>query len=670
MPVEPSEFHVEVLRAVCDTFVPSLEHTPDPHGFWARSATDMGADQAILRVLATLPDEQATGMLGLLEAIGGQGFLSASRASREQLLRTTSLANRDAAGAIATLAGLTLLITYAGVDPQTGQNPNWPVFGFPGPRSVPPDEPKRLSPLTIDGDTTLEADAVVIGSGAGGGVIAAALAKAGLNVVIVEAGGYFNEADFNQSELWAYQNLYWRGGPQMSGDMNISIQAGGCLGGGTVVNWTNSLRTKPWVRDQWASEHGLEDVGTEEWDRHVDAVWERLGVNGECSDLNVPHRLMQDGARALGWNFVRTNRNTDRERYDPETAGYMGFGDQSGAKNSTLRTYLQDAADHGAQILVDTFALKIMTDGGRAAGIFAIHTDPSTRTTSNVTVTAPHVVLAAGALESPALLLRSEIGGPAAGKHLRLHPCTATMGTYPRDTEPWWGPPHPALIDEFAPGIDEDGYGFLIEGVQYTTGVGATAIPWTSGEQHKAFLEDFAHVATFIGLVRDHGAGEVVLDESTGMGMPYYALTDPVDVATTRRALEAQIRLHHAAGASRIGVLATGLPLWHRGEDDLEEFIARVRRIPLRAGAMRMFAAHQMGTCRMGTDPARSVANAHGELHDTRGVWIGDASAFPTSSGTNPMITIMALAHRTAERIVAAAGAKAPPPTTAQEIRA
>src|SRR4051794_32580147 len=224
--VDPTPAQIEVLRAICDTFVPSLEHHPDPHGFWARSATDMGADQGILQMLATLPEALQAGIWQLIDAIGGQGFLAASQASREQLLRTTSLANRDAAGGIATLGGLTLLLTYAGVDPNTGQNPNWAVFGFPGPVSAPPEEPKRLKPMEIAGDTELEADAVIVGSGAGGGVIAAELAKAGLRVVILEAGGYFNEADFNQSELWAYQNLYWRGGPQMTGDMNISIQAG------------------------------------------------------------------------------------------------------------------------------------------------------------------------------------------------------------------------------------------------------------------------------------------------------------------------------------------------------------------------------------------------------------------------------------------------------------
>src|SRR4051794_8750482 len=188
MPVEPSEQQLAVLRAVCDTFVPSIAHSPDPHGFWARCATDMGVDQAIVELLGTLPSEQAAGMLQLLDAIGGQGFVGATQASREQLLRTTSLANRDAAGGIAILGGLTLLITYAVPDPQTGQNPNWTQFGFPGPLSAPPDEPKRITPLEIDGDTELEADVAIVGSGAGGGVIAAELSKAGLKVVVLEMG--------------------------------------------------------------------------------------------------------------------------------------------------------------------------------------------------------------------------------------------------------------------------------------------------------------------------------------------------------------------------------------------------------------------------------------------------------------------------------------------------
>src|SRR4029078_2734688 len=118
------------------------------------------------------------------------------------------------------------------------------------------------------------------------------------------------------------------------------------------------------------------------------------------------------------------------------------------------------------------------------------------------------------------------------------------------------------------------------------------------------------------------------------------AVPDPVGLENLKDGIEAQVRLHEAAGAHQIGPLAEGAPTWRRG-DDLEAFISRVSRIPSRAGGHRLFSAHQMGTCRMGVDPESSVAGPFGELHDTKGVWIGDGSAFPTSSGTNPMVSIM-----------------------------
>jgi choline dehydrogenase-like flavoprotein len=459
----------------------------------------------------------------------------------------------------------------------------------------------------------------------------------------------WDESEFNGYELWAYQNLYWRGGPNPTADKNVAHNAGSTYGGGTTINWTNCLRTKPWVREEWAREHGLEGLDGPDFDRHLDAVWERLSVNDRCSHLNGSQARMKAGAEKLGWSFKAITRNIDESCYDPDTAGFIGFGDRTRAKQSTARTYLADALERGAEVIVRCFAERVLVESGRAAGVEAAYLDPESGRSARVTVRAPRVVVACGALESPALLLRSGIGGPAVGQHLRLHPCTAVFAQYDEDMRAWWGAPHAGLVDEFADA--EDGHGFLIEATQYATGTGASALPFVSGEDHKAAMAEYRHGATFIGLVRDHGGGRVTVDEA-GQAVPWYSLEDPLDVRNSHRAIDAQVRLHAAAGARQIQALAAGLPTWRVG-DDVERYIERLQRVPLRAGGFRLFAAHQMGTCRMGPDPASSVANPDGALHDTPGVWIGDASAFPTASGTNPMITVMALARRTGEAIVA-----------------
>ena len=646
------------LRAVCDTVVPGFEVEDDPDGFWARSASDVGVPDFIEQSLDAMPAEQREGLQQLLDGLAAQNITGVSQRSREQLLANLFLLGAEVAAGTSGLISLILFLHYGAPDPQTGQNPNWRTFGYPGPISAPPERDKPIAPVVPDGDElALEADVCVIGSGAGGGVIAGMLATQGARVVVLEAGGYFDDSDFNMLEMPAYQNMYWRGGPNPTADQNVTLQAGFGLGGGTTINWTNCLRTRPWVRSQWASEHGLEGLDGPEFDRHLDAVWERISVNDRCSELNGPQLRMKEGAERLGWSFSTVNRNADPERYDPTTAAYIGFGDQSGSKQSTAKTYLQDAFDAGAQIVTRCWAERVLVEGGRAAGVEATWSDPETGRAARVTVRAPQVVVACGALESPALLLRSGLGGPAVGNHLRLHPCTAFFGLYDEDQQAWWGAPHTGLCDEFAD--VEDGYGFLVEGAQYAPGLTGSAISFTTPREHKELMARVRFGATFIGLLRDHGHGRVTIDHA-GAAVPWYSLTDELDVRNTHRAMDVQARLHEAAGAREIYSLAAGLPRWRRGED-LDAFLEQAKRMPLRAGRQKLFSAHQMGTCRMGTDPATSVAGPWGELHDAEGVWIGDGSAFPTPSGTNPMITIMALAHRTAEAIAQRAGAAMEP---------
>jgi choline dehydrogenase-like flavoprotein len=638
------------LRAFCDTIVPRVERDEDEAGFWARTASDQGVDRALEELIAALPVEQQAGLVDLLDALDGLGIAHApSQLSREEILRSLSLASSAAAGGIRALAALTAMLHYGAPDPATGRNPNWPQLGYPGPAIVAPKAEKPIEPLVPQGDElTLEADVCVVGSGAGGGVVAGLLAKRGLNVVVLEGGGYFTEADFSQLELKAWQEMYWRGGPQQTVDGNLGIMAGAALGGGTVVNWTNCLRTPPWVRERWAREFGLEGVDGPEFDRLTDAVLDRIGATDQATDLSPAQERMKLGAERLGWRGRQVVRNADPEKYTPEAAGYMGYGDPSGAKRSSDKTWLLDAYEAGARILVRTKAQRILTEDGHAAGVAAIYADPASGASTKVTVRAPQVVVACGAIESPALLLRSGIGGPAVGDHWLNHAALAVIGSYDEDVQQWWGPPHAWQCHEFEDA--GDGAGFLIEGIQWGPGQICSAIPIV-GREHKEMVAELRHAVIAVGRAQTRGHGRITLD-ADGEPLLHYAVTDPADERDLRDALEACIRMHEAAGAQTICSIAAGAPRWRRG-DDLEAFIAQVRRLPLRAGGMGLFSAHQMGGCRMGADPSTSVANPRGELHDTAGVWVGDASAFPSAVGVNPMVSIMALAHRTADAMSA-----------------
>jgi choline dehydrogenase-like flavoprotein len=651
------ERRLAAAAALADTFFPAMSRPDDATGFFGRSASTLfGGSPSVPRALfdfvEALPPPDRDGLRSLLDLAAALGLPYFPVCVREAALAAGAALSSDASRGLAALRAVTLVLAYSMTD-DGGRNPNWDAFGYPGPPAVtpPPLEPLPLwsPPDAPSGLVTLDADVVVVGSGAGGGVIAGELARAGRAVVVLEAGAGYREDTYPRDERRAFHELYWRGGAQPAKDGLVSILAGATLGGGTAINWSNCFPTPPFVRARWAREHGLDDVDTPAFDAHLAAVSARCQVTSALSEDHGANAILRRGGEALGLAMRRTLRNAVPEGHDPRVDGHTGYGDRSGSKRPTSRTYLVDAAAAGARIVTRCRASRVLVEGGRAAGVRARWLGGARPV--ELEVRARDVVIACGALETPALLLRSGIGGPAVGRHLHVHPAAPIVGRYDERVDSWIGAPHTTQVTEF---LDRTGgYGFVIEGSHFSPGLSAAVIQSPrDGREHKEVMATVGRGAAFLARLLDRGEGRVTID-AAGEAVITYPLDDALDRQHLRDGIEQLARIHRAAGALDVLDPARGGARWRRGEP-LEPFVRAAQGVPLEPGRRACFSAHQMGSARLGRDVATSVADPNGELHTTPGVWIGDTSAFPSATGANPMLTALALARRTAERIAAA----------------
>jgi choline dehydrogenase-like flavoprotein len=601
---------------------------PEVAAYLRRSATDY------------LPSDLLAGIAGprhdpLLAELEASGFAARELDERTALLVALGARGGETRQLLRELRGAVMALFYALPD-----NPNWPALGYAGPVTDPPsaeDAPKTIRVEPVTGPrATLAADVCVIGSGAGGSVIAAELQQAGRSVIVLERAAYRNEADFRQLELVGAQELFLRGGLFFSDTGSMGLLAGATLGGGTVINSMVCLRPPDRIRSAWAS-MGLAGLDTAEFDDDLDAVSQRINVNTEATKPNRVNQMLLEALELCGLPGELLPRNASLDD-DPRYCGYCNAGCQQGCKQSTLKTYLQDAADAGARFVVGCAVDRVLVRDGRAAGVAA-----TVGGETELTVEAPVVVVAAGGLESPALLLRSGIGGPAVGKFLRLHPTYFVTGLYDEEVRSWDGQFQATVSFAFAEAVQ--GSGFLVESVNLSLPFWATSMAFASGAAHKERMLRLRHAATWHAVSHDTGSGEVVLDE--GEPVARWAFDNPVDRAVAVRAHVELARLHRTRGAREIFTFHWDDLAWHEGED-FDAYVVHLEKAPYEGLA---YSAHQMGSCRLGADPATSAANPLGELHDVPGVWIGDASALPTAPGVNPMLTIMALARRTAHAI-------------------
>ena len=646
--------------------MPSLAVEPDPDGFYARRASDLAVEGDVARIIERYvsPQQRAdfrrllrtieSRLANLLLSGSPRRFSSESQAERERFLLGWAHSRLGVKRrAFQAMKRLVLFLTYAKALDH-GVNPNWPSIGYDGPRSseraTGPDRSELgIEPLRPMQETTLEADVCVIGSGAGGSVIAAKLAEAGHRVVVLEAGPYRTADDFTQREADAYDTMFQGHGVLTSRDLAFSVLAGQTAGGSTTINWMTCLEPPRWAREEWDTECGLSGVASPVFDAFIDEIWNRLHVNVDESTVNPSNDVLRRGSEALGYRLGVDYDVIPRNAFGcANRCDFCFFGCVYNAKQSALVTYLPDAYHAGARFLFDAKADHIVIESGEARGVEA--TSRSDGRDFPIHVRASTVVAAGSAIQTPALLLRSGVRSPGVGVGLRLDPTTALFGEFPHPVRMWSGPMQTIVVRRFQE-ADDGHHGPWLESAPGHPGLSALAIPWTGGRAHKDAMRRLHRAASTIVLVRDVAEGRVTIDRR-GEPILSYRLSAR-DRRNLTRGLQEAARIHRAAGACRIGSLhlrecsaGDGSHPIRLGE--LDAFVDRVGRLGIRENGVALFSAHPMGSARAGLDPKTSAAKPTGESHEVRNLWIGDGSILPTAPGVNPMISIMAVALRTA----------------------
>ena len=481
----------------------------------------------------------------------------------------------------------------------------------------------------------LDCDVVIVGSGAGGGVVAAELAEAGLDVIVLEEGGHHTTEEFTAESTAMVRMLYRDGGAAFArGRPPVLFAEGRCVGGSTVVNGGMSWRTPERILQRWSTEHGVDGVLPADMERYFERVERFLSARPQDEgSVGRDNELLREGAERMGWE-VRRNLRAQVHCGGCNTCNY---GCPTGAKQSVLVSYLPRAVRFGARVHADCRVDRILWDGTRAVGVSGRVVGLGGARSPAFRVRARATFVCAGAIETPALLDRSGVRSGRVGRNLSLHPNAKVIAVFDEAVDGFKGAHQGYQVREFA---DE---GIVMAAVNLPPGVVAATRPSFGAAMGRAML-DYNHFVTAGVLVEDTTVGRV----RTRGGRPVasYQINER-DAAAIVRGIALLSELLFAAGARRIVLPFDGLPDLV-GPDEARDLLGR--RVP--RASMELFTVHMMGTAAMGGDPERHVCDPFGRVRRTGGLYVSDASLLPTPVGVNPMETIMALATRNAERFL------------------
>ena len=508
----------------------------------------------------------------------------------------------------------------------------------------------HINAALFSSDQQFDADIVIIGSGAGGGIAAEQLTLAGFNVLLLEEGAWYTRDDFVMQERWAYPNLYQEGAARKTRDQAIGILQGRTVGGSTTVNWTTSIRTPQPTLDYWQSQFGLTFQAQNNLKPFFTKAEQRLNIQPWPVPPNMNNARLQQGCEALGWHYSVINRNVN----GCANLGYCGMGCPVNAKQSMLVTTIPAAMAKGARLISRISVRKLRWQGEQVTAVDAVPVDQyfQPRSDVRITITAKHYIVAAGAIGSPALLLRSEVPDPSGrlGKHTYLHPSVISGALFDEAVNGHSGAPQSVYSDQFVWPADDNLAGYKLEVPPLHPVLMATKLTG-SGAQHAALMQQFNHLQATIALLRDgfhpqSQGGRVMLDQYQQPVLDY-PLTEYLWHGM-RRALLSMAELQFAAGARQV------MPIHHDASlyRSWAEAKAAIAQLPMQILRQTIVSAHVMGGCNMSSSAQRGVVDPYGRHNQLNNLSVFDGSVLPTSLGVNPQLTIYALVWRNCEQLI------------------
>ena len=498
---------------------------------------------------------------------------------------------------------------------------------------------------TITAPLQLEADVVIVGTGAGGGTAAETLTKAGLSVVMLEAGPLKTSSQFDMQERAAYRDLYQEGTGRGTKDGGMVILQGRSVGGSTTVNWTTSFRTPPETLKFWADHMGVSGCSAEEMAPYFARMEERLNIHKWPQAPNLNNSMLQRASEKLGYEWATIHRNVR----GCLNLGFCGLGCPVDAKQSMLVTTIPAALDNKAKLIHHARVVRVLREGDAVVGVEAEALTPNVRgsTGQKITVRATRTVLAGGAMNTPAILLRSKVPDPHGriGKRTFLHPTTLTMAIYPDTVAPFYGAPQSIYSDHFQWQQVGDGpVGFKLE-VPPLQPAFAAGFYSTAGEEIGTSMDQLAHTQCMIALMRDgfheQSQGGVVELGDAGQPVLDYPINEYL-LEGVQRSWNIMLEMQFVTGCKS----ARPAHKQARHYASWKEAKAAVAELQIAPHKVTIGSAHVMGGAPMGDDPTNSVNDCSGKFHHLDNLYVMDGSLFPTSIGANPQLSIYGLVSK------------------------